>query len=117
MKKIICLLFSCLILYQNAKSQVYCTSSLGGGGCQSYSRIDGFSIIGTSLDVNGNYCHTSLGNALTVFPDTGMATCTLSVGQTYSVKLSRPCWCCAIACEGLSLASNFGILKSCADGF
>jgi hypothetical protein len=88
-RKILVLIFFLIESQQgNIFAQQYCELGVYGSGCQPNDNINSVSINGTSLNVSGNYCTNLFSLNVTVFPDTGSATCNLVQGQSYLLNVS-----------------------------
>ncbi len=75
--------------FQTSAQSLYCVgSNLGGGGCGASNLINSVVIAGTSFNSTGPVCNTGANGSLTVFPDTGSATASLTQGQTYSLSVT-----------------------------
>ncbi len=85
---LILLVFNILVNQQGESfAQQYCEQGVYGSGCNPNDNIHAVSISNTSLNVSGNYCTNQFSLNVTVFPDTGSATCNLVQGQSYQLNV------------------------------
>lgn len=75
------------LLHCNSFAQQYCEYGIYGSGCNPNDNIHAVSIAGTTLHTSGNYCTNQGALNVTIFPDTGSATCTLVQGQSYQLNV------------------------------
>ena len=71
----------------STSAQNYCYFNVYGSQCSPADNIDLVSITGTTLNVSGAFCYNQPGYNITIFPDTGAATCNLFQGQTYQLNV------------------------------
>lgn len=85
--KVIALFLFYFLIYSESKAS-YCTTALGGSGCNAADQITGVQIYGTSLINLNNNCSGPTTNTYTSFPATGNTTATIQCGVTYTLGVT-----------------------------